>query len=65
MLRYGAMDAKNNRLRFSRKIRLAHRPFHSLDANFGSLDNVGHESSISLAFVGTQKERAAGPDLRT
>ena len=45
MLRYGAMDTKNNRLRFSRKIRLAHRPFHSLDSDFGTLDHFGNESS--------------------
>jgi hypothetical protein len=42
MLRYGAMDAENNRLRFSRKIGLAHRPFHSLDSDFGTVYHFGH-----------------------
>lgn len=45
MLCDGAMDAKDHRLRFSRKIGFTNRSFDALDSNFGAVDNFRHQSS--------------------
>jgi hypothetical protein len=42
MLRNGAVDSENDRLRLGREIRFANRPFHSLDADFGTIHYLGH-----------------------
>jgi len=40
-----AVDSENDRLRLGREIRFTHRPFHTLDSDYGTINYVGHKSS--------------------
>jgi len=45
MVSDSSVDAENDRLRLGRKIRFAHRTFHTLDSNFRTIHDFGHRSS--------------------
>jgi hypothetical protein len=45
MLRDGAVDAENDRLRLGREIRFTHRAFHTFDSDFRTIHDFGHKSS--------------------
>jgi len=45
MLGDGAVDAENDGLRLGREIRFTQRAFHTLDADFRTIDDFGHKSS--------------------
>ena len=42
MLGDGAVDAENDRFRLGREIRFTHWAFHTLDSDFRTIDNFGH-----------------------
>jgi DDE domain len=50
VLRDGAVYAENHRLGFGGKIRLANRPFDSLDSNFRTIHHVAHDFLRSVRF---------------
>ena len=56
-----AVYSKNHWLRFGRQIRPAHRPFHTLDSDLGTVHDVGHSHASGQPFYRTR----AGRKLKT